>query len=208
MSRTTSRREQYSQATKAALLAAATRRFAEHGFSGTALEDVATDIQATRGAVYHHFAGKAALFEAVFEELETAAVSRVVLAAETAGDAWQAAFLALDTFLDICCDPAYGKIVWQEAPLALGWHRWHEQEEKFSYGLVERLLSGMMDAGMLVRQPLAATTRVTFAILGAAGLALAEAANQDKPRVRAEYRELIQRMISGLRAEPVYSGPN
>ncbi|MFD1051816.1 TetR/AcrR family transcriptional regulator, partial [Kibdelosporangium lantanae] len=128
--------------------------------------------------------------------------------AEAAGDAWQAAFLALDAFLDICCDPVYGKIVWQEAPLALGWHRWHEQEEKFSYGLVERLLSGMMDAGMLVRQPLPAATRVTFAILGAAGLALAEAAGPDKSRVRAEYAELIQRMISGLRPESVYSGPN
>lgn len=206
MSRTTSRREQYSQATKAALLEAATRRFAEHGFSGTALEDVATDIQATRGAVYHHFAGKAALFEAVFEQLETAAVNRVTQAAETATDAWQAAFLALDTFLDICCDPVYGKIVWQEAPLALGWHRWQEQEEQFSYGLVERLLSDMMDAGMLVRQPLAATTRVTFAILGAAGLALAEATNHDKVRVRAEYAELIQRMISGLRTSSVHSG--
>jgi AcrR family transcriptional regulator len=206
MSRTTSRRQQYSQATKAALLEAATRRFAEHGFSGTALEDVATDIQATRGAVYHHFAGKAALFEAVFEQLETAAVNRVVLAAESAADAWQAAFLALDTFLDLCCDPVYGKIVWQEAPLALGWHRWQEQEEKFSYGLVERLLSGMMDAGVLVRQPLPAATRVTFAILGAAGLALAEATSHDKPRVRAEYAELIQRMISGLRPEAIYSG--
>jgi AcrR family transcriptional regulator len=206
MSRTTSRRQQYSQATRAALLEAATRRFAEHGFSGTALEDVATDIQATRGAVYHHFAGKAALFEAVFEQLETAAVNRVVLAAESAADAWQAAFLALDTFLDLCCDPVYGKIVWQEAPLALGWHRWQEQEEKFSYGLVERLLSGMMDAGVLVRQPLPAATRVTFAILGAAGLALAEATGHDKPRVRSEYAELIQRMISGLRPDVIYSG--
>ncbi|MFD1051182.1 hypothetical protein ACFQ1S_39440, partial [Kibdelosporangium lantanae] len=46
MSRTTSRREQYSQATKAALLEAATRRFAEHGFSGTALEDVAKPLTA------------------------------------------------------------------------------------------------------------------------------------------------------------------
>src|ERR1041385_228730 len=104
MSRTTSRREQYSQATKAALLEAATRRLAGHRFSGTALEDVATDIQATRGAVYHHFAGKAALFEAVFQQLETAAVNRVVLTAETAKDAWQAPFLPLETFWDICWD--------------------------------------------------------------------------------------------------------
>jgi AcrR family transcriptional regulator len=201
MSRTNSRREQYSQATKAALLEAATRRFAEQGFSGTALEDVAADIQATRGAVYHHFAGKAALFEAVYEQLETGAVERVVIAAATAGDPWQAAFVALDTFLDICCDPTYGKIVWQEGPLALGWHRWHEQEEKFAYGLVEQLIGGMIDAGILDPQPLTATTRVTFSILAAAGMALAEADQEDKPRVKGEYAELIQRLISGLRRD-------
>src|SRR4051812_27035403 len=149
MSRTTSRRQQYSQATKAALLEAATRRFAEHGFGGTALEDVAADIQATRGAVYHHFAGKAALFEAVFDQLETDAVERTVRAARDGKDPWDTAFRALGSFLDVCCEPVYGKIVWQEAPLALGWHRWREREEQFSYGLVERYLGDMMDAGIL-----------------------------------------------------------
>src|SRR5689334_24966406 len=99
MSRTLSRREKYSLETKTALLAAATRRFAELGFAGTSLEDVAADIEATRGAVYHHFANKTALFEAVFEELETAAVERATAAAAAESDAWQAGFAALDEFL-------------------------------------------------------------------------------------------------------------
>ncbi|TCO49765.1 TetR/AcrR family transcriptional regulator [Actinocrispum wychmicini] len=199
MSRSLSRRERYSQATKTALLAAATRRFADLGFAGTSLEDVAADIQATRGAVYHHFASKTALFEAVFQQLETAAMERAVAAAAGAPDPWLAALAALNVFLDSCCDPVYGKIVWQEAPIALGWHHWRESEEEFSFGLVEQLLGAMMDSGIMDRQPLRVTTRIVFAILGAAGVALADAPEPDKHQVKAEYTEVIRRMLVGLR---------
>jgi AcrR family transcriptional regulator len=200
MSTVKSRREQYSQATRAAILDAATRRFAELGFAGTALEDVAADIQATRGAVYHHFTSKKALFEAVLEQLETEVVERSAAAAAAASDPWQAAFAALDAFLDDCCDPVYGKVVWQEAPLALGWHRWRECEEKYAYGLIEQLVGTLMDTGFLERQPLEPSTRITFSMLSAAGLALAESSEVDKPRVKAEYATLIGRLMYGLRA--------
>jgi len=197
-----SRREQYSQATRAALVEAATRRFADRGFAGTSLEDVAADIQATRGAVYHHFANKTALFEAVFDQLETGVVERSADAAARAPDPWQAAIAALDVFLDECCDPIYGKVVWREAPLALGWHRWRECEERYAYGLISQLVGALMDSGYLERQPLATTTSITFHMLGAAGLALAEAPEPDKPRVRDEYAAVIGRLMYGLRAEP------
>ena len=199
MSSPLSRREQYSQATRAALVEAATRRFAEHGFTGTALEDVAADIQATRGAVYHHFANKTALFEAVFERLEMDVLERSAAAAAAARDPWRGAIAALGEFLDACCDPIYGTVVWREAPLALGWHRWLECEEKYSYGLIEQLLGALMDGGYLERQPLATLTRITFHMLGAAGVALAEAADPDKLRVRDEYAAVIGRLMSGLR---------
>src|SRR3989440_7680494 len=94
MSSVKSRREQYSRATRVAILDAATRRFAELGYAGTALEDVAADIQATRGAVYHHFTSKKALFEAVLEQLETDVVERSSAAAKAAPDPWHAAFAA------------------------------------------------------------------------------------------------------------------
>jgi AcrR family transcriptional regulator len=199
VSQVKSRREQYSEATRSALLDAATRRFAERGFAGTALEDVAADIQASRGAVYHHFANKTALFEAVFERLESAAVARCAAAANDADGPWDAALAALTAFLDDCCDPVYGRVVWQEAPLALGWHRWRECEEQFAYGLIERLLGAMMDGGAIERLPLETTTRITFALLMAAGLALAEAREQDRAEVKAEYAMVISRLIAGLR---------
>jgi AcrR family transcriptional regulator len=194
-----SRREQYSDATKAALLEAATRRFAEHGFSGTALEEVAADVQATRGAVYHHFANKIALFQAVYEELETGMIRDVAEATKNAATPEEAAYAALNTFLDHASEPVYGRIVWQEAPLALGWQQWREREEQYGYGMIEQVLRNLLDTGQFEDLPFEPAVRITFHVVGAAGMALAEAPEQDKERLKAEYGEVMMRMLSGMR---------
>ncbi|MEV8349456.1 TetR family transcriptional regulator [Streptomyces niveus] len=51
--------------TKTALLEAALFQFAEHGVAATKLADVAQRAGLTRGAVYHHFTDKTALYAAV-----------------------------------------------------------------------------------------------------------------------------------------------
>ena len=198
MSTGKSRRDQFSEATKAALLEAATRRFATLGFAGTSLEDVAADIQATRGAVYHHFSSKKALFEAVFEELETEAVRRSAEAGARGEDPLQRALLALDEFLTTCADPVYGRVVWQEAPIAMGWVRWEELENKFAFGLIEEHVRALVGSGVIEPLPVETTARLAFCMLGAAGQALSKAPEADKPRVKDEYRLVIERMLAGL----------
>ena len=200
MSTGKSRRDQFSEATRAALLEAATRRFATLGFAGTSLEDVAADIRATRGAVYHHFSSKKALFEAVFEKLETEAVRQSAEAGERGEDPWQRALLALDSFLETCTDPVYGRIVWQEAPIALGWVRWEELENKFAFGLIEEYVRALVEGGHVVDLPVETTSRLAFCMLGGAGQALSRAAEADKPRLQDEYRTVIGRMLAGLAA--------
>jgi AcrR family transcriptional regulator len=202
VSTTKSRREQYSEATRTALLAAARRRFAEHGFAGTSLEDIAADIQATRGAIYHHYANKSALFAAVFEQLETEVMVLADAAADQASDPWSAAFAALDAFLERSCDPVYSRIVWIEAPTALGWMHWQSTGQDLAYGHVERRIKALIDSGAIDPQPLESLTRVMYSALGAAGMALAEAADEDKPRLKAEYAAIIGRMASALRSSP------
>jgi AcrR family transcriptional regulator len=193
-----SRREMYSDATRAALLDEATRLFAERGFAATSLEDVASACQVTRGAVYHHFAGKQALFEAVLDVQETKAVAEVIAAA-AGPDPWDAALQALDAFLDQCCDPVYGRLVWLEGPSALGWHRWRECEQKYAFGLVERFITDLVSQGYLLDEAVGTLVRFSFWMLGGAGLALAEAPEADKPRLREEWRSLIRRTFTAMR---------
>jgi AcrR family transcriptional regulator len=195
-----SRREMYSEATRAALLEEATALFAERGYAGTSLEDVASASQVTRGAVYHHFASKQALFEAVLE-LQEARVTAEVLAAASAPDPWDAALLALDAYLTHCCDPVYGRLVWLEGPAALGWHRWRECEKNYAYGLVERFIQDLVEAGYLGDQAFNSLVQFAFWMLGGAGLAVAEAPAPDKTQVRDEWRYLIGQAISSLRVK-------
>ena len=195
-----SRRELYSEATRAALLDEATTLFAERGYAGTSLEDVASASRVTRGAVYHHFASKQALFEAVLDLQEERATTEIVAAAGAANP-WDAAMLALDAYLTHCCDPVYGRLVWLEGPAALGWHRWRECEKKYSYGLVEQFIRDLVEGGYVDGRAFDSLVQFSFWMLGGAGLAVAEAPPEDKPRVRDEWGYLIGRAISSVRVK-------
>lgn len=57
------------ESTRAAILDAAEVLFFQHGVSRTTLEKIAAAANVTRGAIYWHFANKAALFNAMLERV-------------------------------------------------------------------------------------------------------------------------------------------
>src|SRR5215217_3653281 len=63
-------------ATRAQLLAAGRRLFAEVGYDDVAAEQIVAEAGVTRGALYHHFDGKPGLFEAVFVDIERELVAQ------------------------------------------------------------------------------------------------------------------------------------
>ena len=114
-------------------------------------------------------------------------------------DPWDAAILALDAYLQQCCDPVYGRLVWLEGPAALGWRRWRECERNYAYGLVERFIRDLVDGGYVDGTGFDTLVQFSFWMLGGAGLAVAEAAPLDKPRVRDEWGRLIAQAFGSLR---------
>ena len=63
------RRTEHAEDTRVAMLDAAERLFTDPGFAVATLDEVAEQARVTKGAVYHHFGGKLALFRAVVERL-------------------------------------------------------------------------------------------------------------------------------------------
>ena len=202
MSSPKSRRELYSEATRAALLETATRMFAENGFTATSLDDIATATQVTRGAVYHHFANKTALFVAVAAVLEQAVLDRAMAAALAAGDVWAGAMAALDAFLDSCCDPVYGRLCWIEAPIALGYAQWMQMEADHTLGVVEKFVVALVDAGEIAPTPVDPAAQMIFHVLGGAGRTIAGAPEDTRAAVRQQCGAVVKAMVGGLRISP------
>src|ERR1700744_6366323 len=69
-------RSQHVEATRRAVLDAARSLFARKGYAQTSVDEIAAAARVTKGAVYHHFAGKEALFRAVHDEVEAEAQAR------------------------------------------------------------------------------------------------------------------------------------
>lgn len=68
------------------LLRAATRQFAERGFSATSIDDVCRDAGVVKSAVYWHFESKEGLLAAVLEETATAWIDGIVATVQQTGD--------------------------------------------------------------------------------------------------------------------------
>lgn len=68
------------------LLRAATRQFAERGFSATSIDDVCRDAGVVKSAVYWHFESKEGLLAAVLEETATAWIDGIVASVQQTGD--------------------------------------------------------------------------------------------------------------------------
>lgn len=96
--------------TRARILACATEAFARDGVAGVALEDVVAAAGVTRGALYHHFSDKRALFAAVTREL-VSALEQAVSRAATQDDADEALRAALTTWVRGATKPEYSRVV-------------------------------------------------------------------------------------------------
>ena len=185
-----------SAATRGALLHSARRLFAEQGYAGTGREEIVQAAGVTRGALYHHFANKEALFRAVYEELEGETVARVVDAAATSADPMEQLRLGAHAYLDAALDPAVRRVVLIDGPAVLGWEVQREISEAYGLGLVWEALRAAMEAGLIDEQPVEPLAHVLLAGLHEGALFMARAKN--KAKARREVGTVVERLIDGL----------
>lgn len=198
--RKTTRRQDYSSSTKRALIEQATKLFTDHGYAGTSLDEVVAAARVTKGALYHHFPSKLALFESVFMRCQDDATAQIDKALKSTRDPWERAQIGLRTFLDACRQPTYRRICLQEAPVALGHERWQEAERESSYGFVESIVTDLLDE-LGGEHHLAATFGVIFyGAMRSAGEFVADAA--DPVEASEQVESVINALLAGLRLSP------
>ncbi len=200
LDRERSRREEYSEATRLALLQAAKTLFASQGYQATGIEAVAQAARVTRGALYHHFDDKKALFDAVVVDLQAKAAHIVATRARAEPDKWQRLRVGTDAFLEVCLDPAYRWLVIQEAPAILGRKRFQEIDEAYPLGLMTATLISLRRDGELTFDDPDLLSRMISAMICEVAQLLAdsETPNALKPRVQ----EALDRILAAFRRPP------
>ncbi len=182
------RRQRFSASTKRALVDVAEQLFTENGYSATSLDAIVAGADVTKGALYHHFSGKQAIFEAAFERVESRATTGIATATEGHQDPWQKAQSGLRAFLGAVQEPAYRQIVISDGPSVLGHERFREQEERSTYALVDQIVRSVLanDEWDLDEDMLDTFTRIFFGAMSAAGGSVAVSEDPAAAALRVE----------------------
>ena len=118
------------EATRAALIRAAVVRFGAEGFDAVSIDGVAAAAGVTRGAVYHHFDGKEALFEAAFRFVEAELLKIVRRAAASRAEPRDRLLEGCRAFVRATSEHGTNRIVLLDAPAVLGWDAYKRIDEE------------------------------------------------------------------------------
>jgi AcrR family transcriptional regulator len=190
-------RERQAAATREHLVAVARQRFSEQGYAATSIEDIVQRAGVAKGALYHHFSGKDALFRAVYEAVLADVVSAVMAAASAEQEPWASVRAGLAAFLDASLDPGFRRIVILESVSVLQPEVREAEIGQAELPMLRTVLTPLAGAALpgVAVDPLA-----HVALGGLYGAALFIARSPDPAAARREVDGVLDTLIGGLRA--------
>lgn len=183
--------------TRAAIIDAARSLFATGDYAATGVSDILTAAHVSRGAMYHHFAGKEDVFAAVFVTTSSDAIRRAAERVPDDAGPLEALLAGGLGWLDVVSDPAIARILLVDGPAVLGWERARSLEEATSLGAMRRAVAAAASAGEIVVPSVDLAARLINAALAEA--ALIEQTRSEGQGVPA--RQIVESMITGLTSE-------
>jgi AcrR family transcriptional regulator len=189
--------QERTRTTRRAVISAARQRFEAQGYAGTNLDDIAELAGVTKGALYHHFPTKNALYEAVVVDIHDELGGHSDRRADKADNAWDRLVEAVVAFLEITPEPAI-RLLMVEAPAVLGYQRWHEIDDDHNLtGLIE-LLDDVQATGELVFDATPELARVLNAMINALGTLVSE--DDDPATARTIVIPIWEHLLRSLRS--------
>jgi AcrR family transcriptional regulator len=184
-------------ATTEAILKAGRRLFGDRGFASTTIDDIAEAAQVAKGAVYHHFATKEAVFAAVFDVVSRDLVTEIDRAVRTEKDVLAAIVAGTQHYFAACAKGPTCQIILRDGPAVLGWERWREIDAQHFGGKFPRALTAAMEAGLIARQPIEPLARLLLGAVTEAAVACA--GRSDVLKAGSEYGRAFKSLIEALR---------
>jgi len=185
------------EATRGAIIRAATALFGEQGYAATSIDEVAATAEVAKGAVYHHFASKEQLLETVLEAAMAELARQVTERARAASDLLDAIAVATEAYFELTSSGPTAQIVLKDGPAVLGWERWREIDAAYFGAAMPGILEAAMAQGLIADQPVEPLARL---LLGAATEAAAAcAASPDPAATGREHAHAYRILLGGLR---------
>lgn len=184
------------ETTRAQLISAARRLFADRSYAETSTPEIVAAAGVTRGALYHHFADKQALFRAVAEEEAAEVAAEIEHAAPKEMDARAALIAGSRAYLEAMQAPGRTRLLLLDGPAVLGRSGMDEIDARHGNRTLREGLAIAMRAGAMRKLPLEALTGQLAAAFDRAALAV------DAGAPVAENVEVISAIIDGLMTRP------
>jgi AcrR family transcriptional regulator len=184
------------RATRGQLIEVATQLFTEHGYEGTSIEAVLSAAGVSRGALYHHFAGKEALFEAVLTAVSERVTVELGAAIQDCTDPVDALRTAALAWISLAADPVIQRVVLVDAPSVLGWDRWRTMDDGRTLGTLRAMLQAVSDSGRLPPELVSPFSHMLLAALDELVLVVARAT--DSTAAVAEGRMAVEAFLERL----------
>ncbi len=177
---------------RAALIAAARMLFVEKGYADTATPEIVAAAGVTRGALYHHFEDKKALFAAVVTD-EARTVSEEIEAATVASPTARDGLMeGARAYFDALAVPGRIRLLLLDGPSVLGIDAMQQLNGETSEASLKAGLRALFTASGKPANRLDALTDLLGAAFDRAVLAIAAGGD------RRDYEQAIAEMIDGL----------
>jgi AcrR family transcriptional regulator len=189
-------RSEHVEATRRAVLAAARSSFGKKGYAQTSIDEIAAAARVTKGAVYHHFAGKKALFRAVYSEVEAEAQARTAGSVDPQGPPIDQIVAAVNAYLDVALDEEIQRITLIDGPAVLGLEPEGPADQQPGYLALRFYLGTAIAHGQLVDLDPGVLAHLVGGMSLLGGLLIARSSDPDG--TRAALRPALDAMLRGL----------
>ncbi|HUA32749.1 MAG TPA: helix-turn-helix domain-containing protein [Candidatus Binataceae bacterium] len=194
-------RDHRAEETRDAIVTAARKLFATKGYADTSIRDLVQAAGVTRGALYHHFKDKEALFARVFEFVARETLGITLAAAAHGDNLWDRIRDGREAWLKSCTRPEVYRIMLIDGRSVLSAERRREilgSIGSLESNLIKASIEALMDSGDVPRVvPVEPVATLLTGAFDAAALMIAEA--DDKEKVRREVGDTLTMLLEALR---------